>query len=69
VPPSLLSIGVFPNSFLHNGGVLSWSGVLDNVAHRSAGTGGADTLSNAADRDKVVQFLLSIDAKTVPIAP
>jgi hypothetical protein len=39
------------------------------VTHRSAGTGGVDTLSNAADRDKVVQFLLSIDAKTVPIAP
>ncbi len=69
VPPSLLSIGAFPNSFLHNGSVLSLSGVLDNVTHRSAGTGGVDTLSNAADRDKVVQFLLSIDAKTVPIAP
>jgi hypothetical protein len=49
--------------------VLSLSGVLDNVTHRSAGSGGVDTLSNAADRDKVVQFLLSIDARTVPIAP
>ncbi len=68
VPPSLLSIGAFPNSFLHNGSVLSLSGVLDNVTHRSAGTAGVDTLANAADRDKVVQFLLSIDAKTVPIA-
>jgi YVTN family beta-propeller protein len=69
VPPSLLSIGAFPNTFLHNGSVFSLSGVLDNVTHRSAGTGGVDTLSNAADREKVVQFLLSIDAKTVPIAP
>jgi YVTN family beta-propeller protein len=69
VPPSLLSIGALPNTFLHNGSVLSLSGVLDNVTHRSAATGGVDTLSNAADRDKVVQFLLSIDAKTVPIAP
>ncbi len=69
VPPSLLSIGAFPNTFLHNGSVLSLSGVLDNVTHRSAGTGGTDTLTNAADRDKVVQFLLSIDGKTVPIAP
>jgi YVTN family beta-propeller protein len=69
VPPSLLSIGAFPNTFLHNGSVLSLSGVLDNVTHRSGGTSGVDTLSNAADRDKVVQFLLSIDARTVPIAP
>jgi cytochrome c peroxidase len=69
VPPSLLSVGAFPNTFLHNGSVLSLSGVLDNVTHRSAGTAGVDTLSNAADREKVVQFLLSIDAKTVPIAP
>jgi YVTN family beta-propeller protein len=69
VPPSLLSIGAFPNTFLHNGSVLSLSGVLDNVTHRSAGTTGVDTLANAADREKVVQFLLSIDARTVPIAP
>ncbi len=69
VPPSLLSIGAFPNTFLHNGSVLSLSGVLDNVTHRSAGTGGVDTLSNAADRDKLVQFLLSIDGQTVPVAP
>jgi YVTN family beta-propeller protein len=69
VPPSLLSIGAFPNTFLHNGSVLSLSGVLDNVTHRSAGTGGVDTLSNAADRAKVEQFLLSIDAKTAPIGP
>jgi hypothetical protein len=39
--------------------------VLRNVTHRSAGTGGVDTLSNAADRAKLVRFIESIDAATV----
>jgi hypothetical protein len=39
-----------------------------NVTHRSAGTSGVDTLSNPADRAKVVKFLQSIDAATPPIA-
>jgi hypothetical protein len=43
--------------------------VLENVQHRSAGTAGVDTLTNAADRAKVVRFLQSIDAKTAPIFP
>jgi hypothetical protein len=30
-------------------------------------TGGVDTLSNASDRARVVQFLRSIDAATPPI--
>jgi len=67
VPPSLLSIHAFPETFLHNGAATSLSQVLDNVTHRSAGTGGVDTLSNLADRAKIVRFLLSIDATTVPI--
>jgi YVTN family beta-propeller protein len=67
VPPSLLSLFAFPRTFLHNGAEDSLDGVLDNVTHRSAGTGGVDTLTNAADREKVVRFLLSIDASTVPI--
>jgi YVTN family beta-propeller protein len=66
-PASLLSVFAFPQTFLHNGVVTSLGGVLDNVTHRSAGTGGVDTLSNAADRAKVVRFIESIDAATVPI--
>jgi len=67
VPDSLLSIFAFPQTFLHNGAAASLAEVLDNVSHRSAGTSGVDTLSNAADRRAVVQFLLSIDARTRPI--
>jgi YVTN family beta-propeller protein len=67
VPPSLLSIHAFPETFFHNGAAVSLTQVLDNVQHRSAGTGGVDTLSSAADRAKVERFLLSIDASTVPI--
>jgi YVTN family beta-propeller protein len=67
VPPSLLSIFAFPQTFFHNGSAASLDEVLNNVTHRSAGTAGVDTLTNAADRDKVVQFLKSIDANTVPI--
>jgi YVTN family beta-propeller protein len=67
VPPSLLSIHAFPQVFFHNGAALSLDEVMNNVTHRSAGTGGVDTLSNPADRAKVVSFLLSIDASTTPI--
>lgn len=66
-PGSLLSLFAFPQTFLHNGILTSLSAVLDNVQHRSAGTGGVDTLTNAADRAKVVRFIESIDAGTVPI--
>ena len=65
-PASLLSISAFPQTFLHNGAVNSLDSVLDNVTHRSAGTGGVDTLSSPADRENLVRFLLSIDAHTVP---
>jgi YVTN family beta-propeller protein len=64
VPPSLLSLFAFPQTFFHNGAVDTLDAVLANVTHRSAGTGGVDTLSNAADRAKIVKFLLSIDAST-----
>jgi YVTN family beta-propeller protein len=69
VPPSLLSLHAFPETFFHNGSASSLDQVLANVTHRSAGTGGVDTLTNAADRAKLARFLLSIDAATVPIAP
>jgi len=67
VPDSLLSIFAFPQTFLHNGTASSLGDVLDNVSHRSAGTGGVDVLSSAADRATLIQFLLSIDARTRPI--
>lgn len=67
VPASLLSIGAFSGAFLHNGGVGSLDGVLNNVTHRSAGTGGVDTLTNPADRQKITRFLQSIDAASAPI--
>jgi YVTN family beta-propeller protein len=67
VPPSLLSIFAFPETFLHNGAAASLTQVLDNVTHRSAGTAGVDTLTSAADRALVVAFLNSIDSRTAPI--
>jgi cytochrome c peroxidase len=67
VPPSLLSVFAFPQTFLHNGVATSLGAVLENVTHRSAGTAGVDTLSDAADRAKVVKFVESIDAYTEPI--
>ena len=66
-PPSLLGVFANRDSFLHNGTVVSLDQVLQNVTHRSAGTGGVDTLSNPADRAAVVRFLRSIDAATVPL--
>lgn len=69
VPPSLLSNFAFTESFLHNGILLSLDEVLNNVTHRSAGTGGVDTLTNPADRARLVRFLLSIDEATPPINP
>jgi len=67
VPASLLALHAFPQSFLHNGAAGSLDVVLQNVAHRSAGTSGVDILSNPADRAKIVKFLLSIDAATLPV--
>lgn len=68
-PATLLSLHAFNDVFLHNGRATSLGEVLDNVAHRSAGTSGVDTLSSAVDRDKLLRFLLSIDASTPPFLP
>jgi cytochrome c peroxidase len=63
--PSLLS--VFAGApYLHSGAAPTLEEVLDNVTHRSAGTGGVDTLTDPGDRADVVTFLMSIDAKTEP---
>jgi hypothetical protein len=67
VPPSLLSIFAFPETFFHNGSAVSLDEVLNNVTHRSAGTGGIDTLTSAADRANLVRFLLSIDGASAAI--
>jgi YVTN family beta-propeller protein len=66
-PPSLLSVHETAPYF-HSGAAQTLDDVLNNVTHRSAGTGGVDTLSNAADRARIVTFLRSID-QTTPIFP
>ncbi len=67
-PPSLLGLFAFEKTVFHNGAADSLEQVLENVQHRSAGTSGVDTLSNAADRQKVARFMRSIDASS-PIIP
>jgi CxxC motif-containing protein (DUF1111 family) len=63
--PSLLS--VFASApYLHSGAAPTLDAVLENVTHRSAGSGGVDTLTNASDRKGVVRFLKSIDRDTEP---
>jgi uncharacterized protein (TIGR03437 family) len=68
-PAPLLSLFAFSQTFFHNGSVNTLEAVMDNVAHRAAGTGGADRLQNAGQRQQLIRFLLSIDSATVPIAP
>jgi hypothetical protein len=63
--PSLIS--VFASApYLHSGAAPTLDAVLLNVTHRSAGSGGVDTLTNPADRAEVVRFLKSIDRTTQP---
>ena len=52
--------------YLHSGAAPTLDAVLENVTHRSAGSGGVDTLTNANDRQAVVRFLKSIDRDTKP---
>jgi uncharacterized protein (TIGR03437 family) len=67
-PPTLLSLFAFPQTFFHNGVATSLDAVLQNVAHRSAGTG-TDNLQDPTKRAQLVKFLLSIDSSTQPVAP
>jgi YVTN family beta-propeller protein len=63
--PSLIS--VFASApYLHSGAAPTLDAVLENVMHRSAGTGGVDTLTKPQDRDDLVEFLKSIDRSTEP---
>ncbi len=65
--PSL--IAVFASApYLHSGAAPTLDAVLANVTHRSAGTGGVDTLTNPNDRKEVVRFLKSIDRATPSFA-
>jgi cytochrome c peroxidase len=66
-PPSLLSIFAFPPYF-HNGSCLTLACVLENQTHRDAG-GVSGVLDDPANQAALVQFLISIDAKTEPINP
>jgi hypothetical protein len=70
VPPSLISV-FFSPPYFHNGSATSLDDALGDrfIAHRSAGTGGIDGLSNPEDRRKLVKFLLSIDGSTEPVNP
>jgi cytochrome c peroxidase len=62
--PSLIS--VFNSApYFHSGAAPTLDAVLENVTHRSAGSGG-DTLADADDRAAVVLFLKSIDRDTDP---
>jgi YVTN family beta-propeller protein len=64
-PPSLL--GAFAlGPYLHHGAALTLEDVMENVPHRSAGTGGVDILSDPQDRQRLVDFLKTIDATTPP---
>jgi len=67
-PPSLMSLFAFSQTFFHNGSAGSLDAVMQNVAHRSAGTPGVDTLQDAAERQQLIKFLLSIDSFTQPIS-
>ena len=64
-PPSLLGAGSM-TPVLHNGSAITLEDVLENVTHRSAGTGGVDKLSRPRDRERLAAFVASIDATTRP---
>jgi hypothetical protein len=60
-------ISVFASApYLHSGTAPTLGDVLDNVTHRSSGSGGVDMLSDANDRRAVGRFLESIDRDTEP---
>jgi YVTN family beta-propeller protein len=67
VPNSLLGLHANPDTFLHGGAQASLEAVMDNLQHRSAGTGGIDRLANPSDRALLIKFLRSIDDRTPPI--
>jgi hypothetical protein len=63
--PSLLGIHALP-PFLHNGAAESLAAVVGDVKHRTANGQFPDRLTNATDQVRVVAFLETINAATVP---
>jgi YVTN family beta-propeller protein len=64
--PSL--IAVFASApYLHSGAAPTLDAVLENVIHRSAGSGGEDRLKGPGTRKQLVRFLMSIDRTTPPL--
>ncbi|HEU0202359.1 MAG TPA: hypothetical protein VFR86_18250, partial [Burkholderiaceae bacterium] len=62
--PSLLN--VFAGApYFHSGAAQTLDEALDNIAHRSLGTNGVDTLTSAGDRAKLAKFVASIDSTTL----
>ena len=63
--PSL--IAVFASApYLHSGAAPTLDAVLENVTHRTAGSGGVDRLQAPSAREQLVRFLKSIDRETQP---
>lgn len=60
--PSLVSIAS-SGPYFHSGAAPTLDAVLENIDHRTLGTG-IDTLTGAVDRAKLVKFLKSIDLTT-----
>ena len=69
VPPSLMSLHAFPQTYFHNGSADTLEAVMNNVEHRSLGKNGTDPLGDPERRRQLVKFLLSIDGNTPPIQP
>ena len=70
VPPSLMGLHAFPQTFFHNGSAETLEQVMSNTQHRSLGTpGGVDKLTDASKRAQLIRFILSIDQFTPPIEP
>lgn len=69
VPPSLMGLHAWPQTFFHNGSVNTLDDVMGVVAHRASGTNGVDTLTDPNQRAQIIKYILSIDAFSTPIPP
>lgn len=66
-PPSLLGLHALP-PYYHNGACETLACVVADQEHRAAGlrAGASDPLADAANRERLVRFLESLDAQSVP---
>jgi cytochrome c peroxidase len=69
VPPTLMGLHAFPQTYFHNGSANSLDEVMNVVAHRASGTSGVDTLTDPNQRAQIIKYILSIDAFSTPIPP